>query len=527
MVDGRSHGPRSVSTSGIDDPIPGTPPATVLRMADEHSETEDSAIAESVVAALGFEPTTGDEDTSNVDAIVDDLLGDDPGTVEDDPVAEVVDDDDPVSAEISADVDAELVDESLDAAEAAEETESVDEVEAAEPDADADVDVFAYDSGPAESESVETADVVDVADEVEATDDVLDALEVEAAASEDDDEPDTLIDASGDDVADDDAPASVDAEATDEADPSNDPVAEDPVADDTVADDEVAEDTAPERAAPEDAASDDDEPIELAVDLDGDADEAAEDATLDAEVDDDAAAETAGSVFDAPDVVTDVDELDADALEADLPLDEVPDPEVSVGTDDLFPDLPGPIEAEPEPALAAATVDLDAPVAEPVSATAPAAATAAAAAAAADEPRRFARRRRLRARKVRRVVRHIDPWSVLTFSVLFHLALFTALLLAGVLLWNAAVNAGTVESVESFIEEIGDYEAFEIDSAQIFRSAVIIAGTLTLASSVLLVLLTVVFNLISDLIGGIRVTVIEEETVQLRPKKRRKDRSRS
>lgn len=132
--------------------------------------------------------------------------------------------------------------------------------------------------------------------------------------------------------------------------------------------------------------------------------------------------------------------------------------------------------------------------------------------------------KKLRARKSRRVVRHIDPWSVLTFSILFHLAFFSAMLLAGVLVWNAAIAAGTVESIENFIRELGDYETFEIDSSQVFRASVIIAGMLTLASSVLVVLLTVVFNLISDLVGGIRVTVIEEETVRVqsdRTKRRR------
>ncbi|MGI9615986.1 MAG: DUF3566 domain-containing protein, partial [Acidimicrobiales bacterium] len=126
------------------------------------------------------------------------------------------------------------------------------------------------------------------------------------------------------------------------------------------------------------------------------------------------------------------------------------------------------------------------------------------------------RTRRVRARKVRRVVRHIDPWSVLTFSVLFFLCLFAALLLASVLVWNAAVAAGTIENIESFIREIGDYQTYEINGDVVFRAAMVIAGILTLAASVMLVLLVVVFNLISDLVGGIRVTVVEEETVRVR-----------
>ena len=126
------------------------------------------------------------------------------------------------------------------------------------------------------------------------------------------------------------------------------------------------------------------------------------------------------------------------------------------------------------------------------------------------------RTRKVRARKVRRVVRHIDPWSVLTFSVLFFLCVFAALLLASVLVWNAALQAGTIENMESFIREIGDYQTYEIKGDVVFRAAMVIAGIMTLAASVLVVLLVVVFNLISDLVGGIRVTVVEEETIRVR-----------
>ena len=134
-------------------------------------------------------------------------------------------------------------------------------------------------------------------------------------------------------------------------------------------------------------------------------------------------------------------------------------------------------------------------------------------------------RAKLRARKVRRVVRHIDPWSVLTFSVIFFLFIFGALLLAAVLIFNAAEAAGTVEKVESLIRELADLETFEIDEQAIFRAAIVIAGMLTLAASVMVVLLTVVFNLISDLVGGIRMTVIEEERVRVVRRQSRRETS--
>ncbi len=123
-------------------------------------------------------------------------------------------------------------------------------------------------------------------------------------------------------------------------------------------------------------------------------------------------------------------------------------------------------------------------------------------------------RPKLKARKVRRVVRHVDPWSVLRFSVIFHVVLFGALLVSAVLVWNAAELAGVVENLESLIAELASLEEFVIDESAVFNAALVSAAMLTLASSVLLVLLSVVFNLISDLTGGIRFTVIEEERVR-------------
>ncbi|MFV0259066.1 MAG: DUF3566 domain-containing protein [Acidimicrobiales bacterium] len=128
------------------------------------------------------------------------------------------------------------------------------------------------------------------------------------------------------------------------------------------------------------------------------------------------------------------------------------------------------------------------------------------------------RSQRVRARKVRRVIRHVDPWSVLTFSVLFQLCVFAAMLRASVLVWSVADAAGTIGNIENFVRELGDYTVFEIHEDVVFRAALVAAGILTLASSLIAVLLAVVFNLISDLVGGIRITVVEEETVRVNRK---------
>jgi hypothetical protein len=121
---------------------------------------------------------------------------------------------------------------------------------------------------------------------------------------------------------------------------------------------------------------------------------------------------------------------------------------------------------------------------------------------------------RLRARKVKRIVRHVDPWSVLKLSLLFYACLFVVFMVAGTLLWNLAGAAGTISSIEGFVKDIGAFKTFSFSGVTIFRATFLAGLILVIAGSGLNVLLTVLFNLISDLVGGIRISVIEEETAR-------------
>ena len=120
-------------------------------------------------------------------------------------------------------------------------------------------------------------------------------------------------------------------------------------------------------------------------------------------------------------------------------------------------------------------------------------------------------RRRARVKRTRRTIRHIDPWSVLKVSVLLYACLYGATVIAGYLLWTAAVQSGVITNIESFIAEVGSYEVWEINGDEIFRRATVIGAVLFVAGVAFNVLLTIIFNLISDLVGGVRVTLLEED----------------
>lgn len=133
------------------------------------------------------------------------------------------------------------------------------------------------------------------------------------------------------------------------------------------------------------------------------------------------------------------------------------------------------------------------------------------------------RRVRLEARRVRRVVRHIEPWSVLKISILFYLCLWLIFLLAGVLLWSFAKRTDTLAEIENLVETLFALkEENEFWSGgTIFRIYAFTTMVFSIAGVTFNVLLAVLYNLISDLTGGLRLTVIEEETARFAPPQRR------
>ena len=130
------------------------------------------------------------------------------------------------------------------------------------------------------------------------------------------------------------------------------------------------------------------------------------------------------------------------------------------------------------------------------------------------EKARRSRKGRVEARRVQRIIRHVDPWSVLKFSLLLYFSLFLIVLSAGVLLWLAASATDVIGGVEAFIEELFGFDTFAFEPGQILTASVLGGLVLVVAGTAANVVFAVLFNLISDVVGGLRLTVIEEETVR-------------
>ena len=108
------------------------------------------------------------------------------------------------------------------------------------------------------------------------------------------------------------------------------------------------------------------------------------------------------------------------------------------------------------------------------------------------------------------MVRRFDLWSVLRFSLVFYLCMFLILLVAGIVLWLVATVTGVRHNIEHFI---GDLIAskFHFLGLQLLRAAAIGGLLLVIVGSAANVLMALLYNLISDVVGGIEITVLEED----------------
>ncbi|MEY3802017.1 MAG: hypothetical protein RLZZ51_299 [Actinomycetota bacterium] len=103
-----------------------------------------------------------------------------------------------------------------------------------------------------------------------------------------------------------------------------------------------------------------------------------------------------------------------------------------------------------------------------------------------------------RVRRVTRVIRDIDPWSVFKVGLAFHLVLYFVVLISLVLIWNVAKSTGTVDNVENFMESFG-WETFKFVGGKIFSSLWVLGLFVVILYTGLWVLAATIFNLITDL----------------------------
>ena len=150
--------------------------------------------------------------------------------------------------------------------------------------------------------------------------------------------------------------------------------------------------------------------------------------------------------------------------------------------------------------------------AEPVPNTTPEATQPTRVPAAGQPPEAISRARpgKAQRRHARVVIRKVSPWSVFKVSVIFYLCVMLVLLGAGMILYGMLGAIGALDSTTRLIRDLFADQAFVINGRWLFTRGLVIGLLMVVVWSLINVFVVFLYNLISDLVGGVEVTLAEK-----------------
>lgn len=120
-------------------------------------------------------------------------------------------------------------------------------------------------------------------------------------------------------------------------------------------------------------------------------------------------------------------------------------------------------------------------------------------------------RRRPTVRRVKRTLRHIDPLSIFKLSLFFYAIGVVVWLLFVAVLYSVVNSTGIFEAIESFSRGLALGWRVEIDLWFVEKWALLIGLILWLVGSLTNLLISFLYNVGADAIGGIEMTFVERD----------------
>ena len=123
----------------------------------------------------------------------------------------------------------------------------------------------------------------------------------------------------------------------------------------------------------------------------------------------------------------------------------------------------------------------------------------------------------VRVNRVRRIIRKVDPWTVLKVTLVLNFIVSLTLVLGLSILWVLLVNAGVPQGLEDIARRLAllDQDASLVGNIEtLFTSVVSLAAVYMLTQTALATIGAFFYNLVSDLVGGIEIVVLEESYLE-------------
>jgi hypothetical protein len=113
-------------------------------------------------------------------------------------------------------------------------------------------------------------------------------------------------------------------------------------------------------------------------------------------------------------------------------------------------------------------------------------------------------------RRTRVIVRRLGPWSVFRFSLLYSFSVMLVIYLALVILYTILGAIGVLDALVKVLVEFSVVsKGYTFNGGWIFSRLFVVGLALVLLWSVIKVISTLIYNLVSNVVGGVEVTVAE------------------
>ena len=131
----------------------------------------------------------------------------------------------------------------------------------------------------------------------------------------------------------------------------------------------------------------------------------------------------------------------------------------------------------------------------------------------------------VRVNRVRRIIRKVDPWTVLKVTFVLNFVVALTIVLGFCILWVLLINAGVPQGLEDIARRLAllDENSSLVGNIEaLFSSVVFLATVYLLTQTALATIGAFFYNLVSDLVGGIEVVVLEESYGEAPPEKEKR-----
>ena len=117
-------------------------------------------------------------------------------------------------------------------------------------------------------------------------------------------------------------------------------------------------------------------------------------------------------------------------------------------------------------------------------------------------------------RRTRVTIRQVGPLSVLKFSMIFYFCVMVAVFLGLVFLYMIMQAVGVIDTIEGWVTEIFPQNGgatFQIEPGYLLPRAFLIGCGMVVVWSLINLMVAFLYNLISDVVGGIEITLAEKK----------------